>query len=177
MRVALLLLATAQALSPPYVQQVFSFPFIPYSVALRHIHSPEHFVQAHALCPPAFRILHTNPPTKGGRFDALHFTFTAALCGVRFGSVFASEPASSQLLLLDEDRTPYLLATLSVKPEARGGHRLLVTGSYLRPPRCVVDRLYQPAGAKAVQDAIQTGYRSTVEDSNLREYRKRVLRL
>ena len=75
----LLLLRTAAALTTPYIQQVFSFPSISYSVALRYIHTPEHFIQTHALCPQAFRILTTNPPVKGGAYDALHFTFTAAL--------------------------------------------------------------------------------------------------
>ena len=98
---------------------------------------------------------------------------------MRFATVFASEPDASQLLLLDESHTPYLLATLSVKCEARGGCRLLVTGSHLRPPQCLVDRLYQPVAKKDVQDAIQMGYRQTgaPEDANLREYRHRVLGL
>lgn len=163
----------------PYLSQHFTFYYIPYPVVLRYIHTPELFMETHALAPPGARILHTQAPVRSGEYDAVHFTFTAMLLGTRYGTVFSSEAASSQLLLLDEDKKPYMLATLSVRALGQGC-RLRVTGSRLRPATALVDRMRWPVEAKEVQSAIQGGYRKSVgkkEDEWLREYRSRVLKL
>ena len=162
-----------------YLHHSFTFPHVPYTVALHYIHTPELFMHAHALVPPGARILKTNPHCHAGSYDALHFTFTAALLGTRHATVFSNEAASSHLLLLDEDRRPYMLATLSVRAEGQG-HRLLVTGSRLRTPTAFVDRMRWPVDRATIKGAIQLGYRHSVgrpEDANMRAYRASVLQL
>ena len=167
---------------PPYIRQSLNFPDIPYHVALRYIHTPEQCVEAHALMPPKFRILKTLTPTRMETYDIVQFTYTTVLGGVRHASLFSSDVDTSQILFFDDSLKPCLLTSFTVQPRGQRGHRILVTGSYLQAPDSFLERLLTRRGVsqKAVQDAIQLGYRKSVgqpEDPNLREYRQRVLSL
>jgi hypothetical protein len=177
-----LLLFLLCASIPPYVRHSLEFPHIPYDVGLRHIHTPEQCVDAYGLLPPGFQILKTLTPIRMGSCDVVQFTFTTILGGVRHASLFSSDVDSSQLLFFNASLKPALLASLRVRPSGRGGHSLLVTGSYLAKPEGVLERLLtrRAVSKKAIHDAIQIGYRGSVgkpEDANLKEYRRRVLAL
>jgi hypothetical protein len=166
----------------PYIRHSLDFPHVPYDVALRHIHTPEQCVDVYGMVPPGFRILQTITPMRMDTYDVVQFTFTTVLGGVRHASLFSSEADSSQILFFNASLKPSLLASLSVKPHGTGGHRLLVTGSYLREPDSALERLLtrRAVSKKAIHDAVQLGYRGSVgkpEDPNLKEYRRRVLSL
>ena len=168
----------------PYIAHTFTFPHIPYHVALRHIHTPEQCVEPYALLPPDFHIVQTSPPQRMDAYTTVTFRFTSVMGRGRFyGTMFASAPDCSQLLLLDPTCTPFMLVTYSVRayvPRAtvpfEGGHTLLVTGSYLRPPNELERMLTQRMVTRdSVQKHIQV-HRSACEDGNLKLYRHLVLK-
>ena len=186
----LLLIASlthAHSLLPPspYIAHSFTFPHIPYHLALRHIHAPEHCVEPYALVPPHFHIVQTSPPQKLNAYHTVCFRFTSVLGpGRHYGTMFTTSPDCSQLLLMDPRGTPYMLVSYSVRAYVprmtwafEGGHTLMVTGTYLRVPGELELMLTRRLVTReAVQRHIQV-HRSASEDKNLKQYRHAVLRL
>jgi hypothetical protein len=183
----LLLLIPAQTngLAPsPYITHTFTFPHIPYHLALRHIHTPEHCIEPYALLPPHFNIVQTSPPQRLSVYNTVGFRFTTVLGrGRHYGTMFSCSPECSQLLLMDPTGTPYMLVSYSVRAYVprmtwafEGGHTLMVTGTYLRVPGELELMLTRRLVTReAVQKRIQM-HRSACEDRNLKLYRHWILK-
>ena len=182
----LLLLSTQVhgLIKPPYISHSFTFPHIPYHLALRHIHTPEQCIEPYALLPPEFQIVETFPPKCLSTYKSVEFRFTTAMGpGRHYGTMFSRSPECSQLLLMDPKGTPYMLVSYSVRAYAPrmtwafgGGHTLMVTGTYLRVPGELELMLTRRSVTReAVQQHIQV-HRSASEDKNLKQYRHAVLK-
>ena len=186
--IPLLFLTATRALNT-YIVHSFTFPHIPYHRALRHIHTPEQCIEVYAVLPPGFCITQTFAPEQFSTYNAIGFRFTTTMCArteSHYAALFSSNPDCSQLLLIDSKGIPYMLVSYSVRAyfpqhvssaSFEGGHTLLVTGSYLKPPS-ELESIYtrRMVAKESVQNAIQA-HRSACEDKNLKSYRHRVLKL
>jgi hypothetical protein len=170
--------------SSPYITHTFTFPHIPYHLALRHIHTPEQCIEPYALLPPHFNIVQTSPPQRLSMYNTVGFRFTTVLGqGRHYGTMFSCSPECSQLLLMDPTGTPYMLVSYSVRAYVprmtwafEGGHTLMVTGTYLRVPGELELMLTRRLVTReAIQKRIQM-HRSACEDRNLKLYRHWILK-
>jgi hypothetical protein len=183
----LLLLSTQVhgLIKPPYIFHSFTFPHIPYHLALRHIHTPEQCIEPYALLPPEFQIVETFPPKCLSTYKSVEFRFTTAMGpGRHYGTMFSRSPECSQLLLMDPKGTPYMLVSYSVRAYVprmtwafEGGHTLLVTGSYLQTPKELELILTQRSVTKETVHKCMHVLKSACEDRNLKLYRQQVLKL
>ena len=187
--ILLLLLPIAKAMSTPYITHSFTFPHIPYHTGMRHIHTPEQCVETYAVLPPGFRITRTDPPQILGAYHTIAFRFNTAInCGKtpHHGVMFSSDPNTSQLLFMNTTGTPYMLVSYSIRAYCpprlssmpyEGGHRLLITGTFLRQSTLLEDIcIKRKVDAQKVQSAIQS-HRPENEDKHLKAYRQRIMKL
>lgn len=157
--------------------QVVVVPQVPWWSAVRHIHSPERFLEAHGLAPRGARVTETFRPVGKGRDNLVAFTLWTDE-GRMSGRLLSQEAGSSQVVLLDEADRMCLLARLSVE-EAGGGDGVVIrVGADMAravggwdPAAALADG----ASAEAVRGAILRGAAATWEDPNLRLYRRRAL--
>jgi len=170
---------------PPYITHSFTFPHVPYHLALRHIHTPEQCIEPYALVPPQFNIEQTSPPRRMDAYHTVDFRFTSVLGpGRHYGTIFSSAPHCSQILLMDPTGTPYMLVSYSVRAYVprgtvafEGGHTLLVTGSYLRTPGDLERMLTQRLVTRDTVQKCILVHRNPFEDKNLKQYRHAVLKI
>jgi len=158
-----------------YVSHTFSFPTIPYSAGIYHIHSPVGFMQAHGFALPGFRLVETLPPLAFGDYVTSEFFYRTHFGGQMSGRMFSSHLNTSHIVLMDPDGIPCLLGKLTLHRCAANGHRICARADLLRPAN-VWERLF--GGGKLVKEnevarMIKLGY-SSKTDENLLEYVHRV---
>ena len=156
--------------------QLLRLPQVPFSSAVYHIHSPEHFLEAHGLAPPGACVTETFRPV-GVRGDHVIAFNVRTGQGRMSGRMFSEGACTSHIVLLDEDDRVCLLAQLSVKPDGVAGVSIRVSTGVARrvggwDPATALVRV-SPA---AVRAAILAGGQEGAEDANLLLYRRRVLR-
>jgi hypothetical protein len=154
-----------------YVSHTFSFPTIPYSAGVYHIHSPVNIMQAHGLALPGFRLVETLPPRVLGDYVTSEFFFRTHFRGRMSGRMFSSHLNTSHVVLMDPDGIPCLLGKLTLHRCAANGHRISARADLLRPAN-VWERLF--GGEKLVKESevarmIKLGY-SSKTDANILEY-------
>ena len=164
--------------TPPFEfrSHTYNFPDIPYRSGVHHIHSPEYFLEAHGLCAPGFRLTETAAPVLSGVYVVTAFKFRT-LMGPMEGRLFSSHPACSEFMVLNPDGEALLLGQLKVERCGVAGHSVRAYADWIRHG-CFLDRLglCLARGSEAkVRAAIQEGYRSLHEDSNLRLHRCRAM--
>ena len=165
--------------------QVMRLPQVPLASAVRHIHSPEQFLEAHGLAPPGARVTETFKPVGPGRRTRTESDHLIAFDlqtaeGPMRGRMFSQEAWTSHIVLLDRDDRVCLLGRLAVKPDGVCGVAVRVWTDLARgvggwdPAAAVLG-----ASEAAVRAAILAGEQEEgrpEEDANLRLYRRRVLR-
>jgi len=160
------------------VAHSFDFPFVPFELGIRHIHTPEHLVHHHATL-PGFRLVSTDFPARaGGSSNVIGFRFRTWLGGAeQQARMFTDARDRSSVMVFDADDRALLLANLRVEPLGAQGHRLRVDATVFQEEMGLVPRLLLPLllNAHALEDTLSWGYTIRREDSNFRCYRRRVL--
>jgi hypothetical protein len=177
MRALVLLLLTASFSSAYYVSHSFSFPSIPYSAGIYHIHSPVHFMEAHGFTLPGFQLIETRKPKSMGGYTTAEFFYKTHFTGKMSGRVFSSFLNTSHVVLMDPDGIPCLLGKLTLHRCASNGHRICARADLLRPASAW-ERMF--GGQKLVKESevarmIKLGYSNFKNDMNLNAYVNMVL--
>ena len=155
-----------------YVSHKFSFPSIPYSAGIFHIHSPAHFLEAHGFALPGFKIVETQTPRQTGDYVIAGFCFTTHFTGKMSARLFSSSLNSSHVVLMDPDGVPCLLGRLYLERCSSRGHRVCAHADLLRPAS-VWERMF--GGGRLVKESeversIKVGYSKFKNDLNLARY-------
>ena len=74
---------------PAYILHTYTFPNIPYTAGVYHIHSPVHFMETHGFALPGFRITETCTPQWMGGYVVTEFNFTTHFGGHMSAKVFS----------------------------------------------------------------------------------------
>jgi hypothetical protein len=161
------------------ITHAFEFPFVPFELGMRHIHTPEHIAANHRLTLPGFRLLEAQPPATGEAYTTIAFQFKTWF-GVQEARMFTNAPERSNVIVFDTQERAMFIANLRVEPLGPQGHRLLLSASVFTRQRKELDffsRLMVPLllDAHSLEDALSWGYVIRREDHNLRSYRRRVL--
>ena len=151
------------------------FPHSSYSSGMHHIHSPEHFLDAHGLCGPGFRLLKAEAPLVAGEYHVVSLTY-GTLLGEMHARVFTNNSSLSEFLLMDSHRRPTLIGRLRLRV-SDGGFTLRCTSTRLRDDDSVLWDIVRcmPPSAGRVEAAIRAGCNAPCEDANLRAYRLMVM--
>ena len=165
----------ARAFAP---MQVFTFPGIPFDVGVRHIHSPEHFVIGHGLAAPGFEIIKTNSPLLVREYVLVEFRYKTWL-GQGEGRLFTDNWNESMLWLWDRDNDYGLTSSLRVWREGEQGCGMEIKNSaYGTLPfweKLTRSHHSENQDVDSVLCAVNAGYGTINEDSNLRHYRRLVM--
>ena len=149
------------------------FPAIPYSAGVYHIHSPEHFMEAHGFALPGFRLLEAQRPKVVGGYVTVGFVYTTYYGNVS-ARLFSNSLNTSHVLLTDPDGTPCLLGKLCVQPLPSRGFALSSHTHLLRRAN-IWERLFVGAAKeRELVRAIHLGYSDFKTDANLKSYVKMV---
>lgn len=165
----LLLVRSATA----YIQHTFTFPGIPFTAGVYHIHSPMHFMEPHGFALPGFKIVSTEPPEWRGSYIVSHFNFTTHFHrSPMMARIFSGALDTSHILVQDCDGTPCLLGRLKVCKLSASGHSVQACGDLLRPAR-VWERMLggqRLVKREEVERAVKLGYSNFKNDMNLMLY-------
>lgn len=163
-------------LARAFTPQLFTFPGVPFDMGVRHIHSPEHFVSAHGLAPPGFEIVETSWPRMVKDHVVMGFRYRTWF-GEGTGRLFTDDWTKSMVWLESDNHKCWLTSSLRVWREGTQGYGVSVETSEHGGDRPLLERMAWIKGAKAeaVLTAASTGYGTTQEDPNLRDYRRLVL--
>lgn len=160
-----------------HILQTFCIPNTPFAAGAHYIHSPEHFIPTHGLCGPGFSLHNTQPPIRLGEYWLVEFTYRTAWDGLMRARIFSNESNSSLFTLSDSKHRPCVMGQMRVRP-LRKGFIL----------RCFAQRIREPSvwdtllvGAKQpstglVESMVLSSGRAVLEEKNLKDYRKFVLR-
>ena len=170
-QLGLLLLCTSLA-NGYYISHKFSFPSIPYSAGIYHIHSPNHFMEAHGFALPGFEITETRAPKQIGGYVFAEFFFNTHFTGTMSARVFSSATNASHVVLMDPNGVPCLLGRLNLERCGSTGHRVCARADLLRPSN-VWERMF--GGQRLVKESeversIKLGYSNFKNDVNLAHY-------
>ena len=152
-----------------YIQHSFTFPNIPYTAGVYHIHSPIHFMEAHGFTMPGFRVTQTCAPEWTGSYVVTEFNFTTHFGGPMNAKIFSGALDTCHVLVRDCDGEPCVLGRLRVQKFSAGGHVLSARGDLLRPAN-VWERLIggqRLVKREGVERAVKLGYSSFKNDMNL----------
>jgi hypothetical protein len=169
---AVLLLALNMRRATSYIQHSFTFPSIPFSAGIHHIHSPTHFMQTHGFALPGFKIIATQKPVLMDSYVVSEFNFTTHFGGPMTARLFSSTRDTSHILVRDCDGAPCLLGRLNVRKLSARGHSVHVRGDLLRPAK-VWERMLggqRLVRREEVERAIKLGYSNFKTDLNLIHY-------
>ncbi len=158
--------------------RVFDFPFVPFELGARHIHTPEHVAAYHRLTLPGFRLVSTHFPARTGPTShVVAFRFKTLLGGEQEARMFTDAKDHSNVMVFGADERALFLANLRVEPLGPQGHRLFLSATLFAPELSFFSRLLLPLlfDTHALEDALSWGYVIRREDRNLRCYRRRVL--
>ena len=95
-------------------------PYVAYSSAVHHIHSPERFLRAHGLSYPCFVLEESHPPVGSRDYQVVALTYRSLL-GRYHARVFSNDPSVSEFLLLDDDGAATMAGQLRVVRHERCG--------------------------------------------------------
>lgn len=174
---AFVLFLLAVSSSAYYVSHSFSFPSIPYSAGVYHIHSPVHFMGVHGFALPGFQIIETREPCAMGGYISAEFFYKTHFTGNMSGRVFSSFLNTSHVVLMDPDGIPCLLGKLTLHRCSSNGHGICARADLLRPASAW-ERMF--GGQKLVKESdvalkIKLGYSDFKNDINLHKYVRMVL--
>ena len=110
-----------------YILHSYTFPGIPYSAGIYHIHSPTHFMDAHGFALPGFKITDTRAPQWIGNYIVAEFNFTTHF-GPMAAKVFSSTPDTSHILVRDCSGSPCIIGRLKVQKLSASGHIVYARG-------------------------------------------------
>ena len=154
-----------------YILHSYTYPGIPYSAGIYHIHSPTHFMEAHGFALPGFKITDTRAPQWIGNYIVAEFNFTSYF-GPMAAKVFSSTPDTSHILVRDCSGSPCIIGRLKVQKLSASGHIVHARGDLLRPAG-VWERLIggqRLVKREEVERAIKLGYSNFKNDMNLMLY-------
>lgn len=165
----LLLLLLTLPITHAYILHSYTYPAIPYTAGVYHIHSPLHFMEAHGFSLPGFRITATHPPQWMGAYVVSEFNFTTHFGGVMQAKIFSGALDTSHVLVRDCDGEPCLLGRLRVRKLSVSGHVVEARGDLLRPAT-LWERLVggqRLVRREDVERGIRLGYSQFKNDMNL----------
>ena len=155
-----------------YILHTYTFPNIPYSAGIYHIHSPMHFMEAHGFALPGFKIIETSAQQWMGNYVVTEFNFTTHFGGPMRAKIFSGTVDTSHILVRDCGGEPCILGRLKVQKLSASGHTVHARGDLLRPAR-VWERLVggqRLVRREGVERAIRLGYSNFKNDMNLMLY-------
>ena len=154
---------------PAYILHTYTFPSIPYTAGVYHIHSPAHFMEAHGFALPGFRITETCTPQWMGSYVVNEFNFTTHFGGHMSAKIFSGALDTSHILVRDCGGEPCILGRLKVQKLSVNGHVIQARGDLLRPAG-VWERMIggqKLVKREAVERAVKMGYSDFKNDMNL----------
>ena len=159
--------------------QTFRFPTTPFASGVHYINSPEHFLRTHGLCGYGFTLDSTLPPSIVGGYACVTLQYHTALERGMNARVFASGRNYSHFMLSNSEGVPCVVGHLRVfRLHQTGGCVLRCYACRIRPAETWHARLGVPQPTpEEVGAAMRDACSATVEDTNLRAYRRMVLAL
>lgn len=145
------------------------FPRVPYTLGLRHIHTPEHVATTHRLGMPFYRVSNSTRPVTHGNVTCV--VFRAGPC--HQVCMFTDDPSLSYMIFSDDKGVLRASVCMKVEPLLRG-HTLNVD---ITVHGCAWwTSLVVPLAwtLHSVEDRLWWSY-STTQDANLIAYRRKVL--
>ena len=162
-----------------YLSRTFHFPHTSLYNGVHHIHTPEAFLSAYALCPEGFCIESVYPPQRVDNYHLVTFTVRTLLGRMMHARVFTDNDLESHFILTDEGHDGVLMGHLRVERLGSHGHAVRLHASRLRPftawEECVHPR--RVLSDASIEASIRECAVNFVKDVRLREYRRRALRL
>ena len=157
---------------PAYILHTYTFPNIPYTAGVYHIHSPVHFMETHGFALPGFRITQTCNPQWMGNYVVTEFNFTTHFGGQMSAKIFSGALDTSHVLVRDCGGEPCILGRLKVQKLSTSGHIIQARGDLLRsasPWEALIggERLVK---REEVEKAVKLGYSNFKNDMNLNMY-------
>jgi hypothetical protein len=163
-------------LLPPihtYILHTYTYPNIPFSAGLHHIHAPMHFMEAHGFALPGFKITDTCRPQWMGDYVVTEFNFTTHFGGTMRAKIFSGALDTSHIIVRDCGGEACMLGRLKVRKHSASGHVVVeARGDLLRPAR-VWERLIggqRLVRREGVERAIKLGYSNFKNDENMMLY-------
>lgn len=117
----------ASCFSPPQLHRTsltFEFPSIPYTMAIRHIHSPEHISETHRLGAPFFSLDSVEAPEASGGRSSVRFNCSTLVTKNMRVRMFSSRPSESNLLFFRQGVALYGVKFTVVPTRAFTSHQL-----------------------------------------------------
>ena len=145
---------------PAYILHTYTFPNIPYTAGVYHIHSPVHFMETHGFALPGFRITETCSPQRMGGYVVTEFNFTTHFGGHMSAKVFSGGLDTSHVLVRDCGGEPCMLGRLKVQKLSVSGHVIQARGDLLRPAKVWEQLLggQTMVSREGVEKAVKMGY-------------------
>ena len=155
-----------------YILHTYTFPNIPYSAGVYHIHSPTHFMEAHGFALPGFKITKTCAPQWLGNYVVAEFNFTTHFGGSMMGKLFSGTRETSHILIKDCSGNPCILGRLRVQKISATGHVVHACGDLLQSTRVWEQIIGGQRQVKRenVERAIKLGYSNFKNDVNMMTY-------
>lgn len=156
---------------------VFDFPYVPFELGMRHIHTPEHLSYTHRLMlPTSFCLTTTHPPSRANSCHIIAFRFKTWF-GEQEARMFTDSRDRSSLMVFDTHDRASFLAHLRVEPLGARGHRLTLHADFFTPNLSFFARFLIPyfLNSHNFEDALSWGYTVRRENKHFHTYRRRVL--
>ena len=174
MQQPILLLLFISLLQPisAYILHSYTFPNIPYSAGVYHIHSPAYFMEAHGFALPGFQITKTCAPKWMGNYLVSEFNFTTHFGGPMMGKMFSGTQETSHILVRDCNGEACIMGRLRVRKLSTKGHVIYACGDLLQPSR-LWERILggqRLVKREKVEQAIKKGYSNFKYDMNMMLY-------
>ena len=167
----LLLLCFCSYVGAYYVSHSLSFPLVPFSAGLYHIHSPTYFLEAHGFSLPGFKLIGTSKPRMVRDYVYSEFVYQTYFGRVS-ARVFSNSLNTSHVLLMDPDGVPCLLGRLSLEKCSARGFTVRAHADLLRPAT-LWERLFGGWRRVKKDDVLQSvnlGYSDFKNDLNFKRY-------
>jgi hypothetical protein len=171
MRALLLLLIITPCALAYYVSHTLSFPRIPFSAGVYHIHSPAYFLEAHGFVLPGFKLVESSKPRTVRDYVYSEFVYRTYF-GKASARVFSNSLNTSQVLLMDPSGVPCMLGKLSLERCSSRGFVVKAHADLLRPSN-VWERMFggrRRVNRDEVQRSINLGYSDFKNDLNFKCY-------
>ena len=155
-----------------YILHSHTFPNIPYSAGVYHIHSPTYFMEAHGFALPGFQITKSCTPKWMGNYLVADFNFTTHFGGPMSGKLFSGSRDTSHILVRDCNGEACIMGRLLVRKLSTRGHAIHACGDLLQSSR-VWERILggeRLVKRENVEKAIKKGYSNFKQDMNMMQY-------
>jgi len=157
------------------IVQTFRFPHTPAASGMHYIHSPETFLQTQNLCGPVFVLERTEQPEMKGDYACVTMTYKTLWEGRMHARVFSNNANCSFFLLTDDKGRDRVMGHLRLT-RIKGGFGLRCFASQIR--KSVWDVIMAPPNPRPewVESAVNAGANALHEDTNLKAYRRMVMK-